>query len=131
MAMSAGKGPATVVSPVGVQEQLQYSATDLVHRRTDAHFKRFKIKTTGRFPLGGISIYDADNLVLYFFINRLCNFFLSSVSSFSSFTWETGRRSHIRSFTSTISLQSFKNRSWLAISSRYFCISGPSFTLLA
>jgi glycosyltransferase involved in cell wall biosynthesis len=45
----------------------------------------------------------------YFPMNCFCNFFLSSAISFSSFTSATGRKSQIRSFTRTISSQSFVN----------------------
>src|SRR3990170_8445085 len=71
-------------------------------------------------------------LLLFVFRHEpFLQFFLSSASSLSSFTSGTGRKSQIRSFITTISSLIFKKRRLLSISSKYFCISWPSFTFLA
>ena len=109
MIFSARNRHSTVITTIGVYKHLKQAATNTVHCGTNGKLKRFQIKA---FAVILRKIIPTDNtlyLFLYFPMNCFCNFFLRSVSSLSSFTSGTGRKSQIRSFTRTISSQSFVN----------------------
>ena len=131
LTFSQSNGTSLITTAIGIDQHFKQATANIVQPGADVSFKSFKIKNTGAGPLGKILPDNMFYLVLYFFMNKFCNFFLSSISSWSSLASLTGRKSEIRSLTKTSSSQSLLNFLWLSICSIYFCNSGPSFKLLA
>lgn len=109
MTFIAWDHPSTVIAAISVYKHLQHAAPNTVHRGTNRQLKRLQVKTAAVILRKTIPTNNIIYLFLYFPMNCFCNFFLRSAISFSSFTSGTGRKSQIRSFTRTISSQSFVN----------------------
>ena len=110
MIFFAGNRPATVIATISVYKHLQHTLRPIPcieERMAQAQ----TIPSQNCPPLSSLQIIPTNNtlyLFLYFPMNCFCNFFLRSAISFSSFTSGTGRKSQIRSFTTTISVAEFR-----------------------
>lgn len=92
-----------MISRIGVEELFQKHSSHLVHAMTDGEFGGLQIQV----PAFLLVLENAPDQAIDFFFrlleNLLCNFFLSTVSSFSSSIWVTGLKRQISSLSSIAS----------------------------